>query len=316
MMAAAMAALTGLLAGIFHLPLVFPASDSAAFLGVHYLYPLVGAALIGLLALLTSRARRNHDLFRTILIGIPCYALVLYCHFNVKLWVPHINPARYDDVLWMTDQALRPVVDACMDIRRLLAGVLPYDANFYMTGFILQFYATFAYYALRRPEHFRELLLAVMLMQLIGTIGYVMMPALGPFIYESGVNPLISEAQAHMLAFHRQSMAQGPAWIGTHGSEAFTAGLAAVPSLHAAGSALFLAFSRRHAPALLPFHAFCTLFILIAAVANRWHYVIDLPLGLLVAALSLSFATRIVRPPNRKPAQTPVSAADLGVAIS
>lgn len=316
MMAAAMVALTGLLAGVFHLPLVFPASDSAAFVGVHYLYPLVGAALIGLLALMASRAQRNDDLIRAILIGVPCYAIVLYCHFNVKLWLPHINPARYDDALWMTDQAVRPLVDACMDIRRRLAPLLPYDANFYMMGFILQFYATFAYYALRRPEYFRELLLAVTIMQLIGTVGYLMMPALGPFIYETGVNPLISDAQAHMLAFYRQSVAHGPVWIRDHGSEAFTAGLGAVPSLHAAGSILFLAFSWRHARPLLPFHLFCTLFILIAAVANRWHYVIDLPFGLLVAALSLVFAARIVRPGVQEPPRASAPAADLGIATT
>ena len=33
---------------------------------------------------------------RAIRVALPCYATVLVVHFNLKLWVPYINPTSYD----------------------------------------------------------------------------------------------------------------------------------------------------------------------------------------------------------------------------
>ena len=53
------------------LPVLLPSGDGAAFVGIHYLYPLVGVAIWGLVALVGQRRR----LARTFLLAFPCYGL-------------------------------------------------------------------------------------------------------------------------------------------------------------------------------------------------------------------------------------------------
>ena len=67
-----------------------------------------------------------------------------------------------------------------------------------------------------------------------------------------------------------------------------------MPSLHAGGSFLFLLYALRHAkPLRWPF-AFLFLFIALDAVANRWHYAVDLPAGMALAFAATWLAARIV----------------------
>ncbi len=76
-------------------------------------------------------------------------------------------------------------------------------------------------------------MVSVLLLQAFGAVAYLVAPAAGPFIYEKGVDPTITGGQQYMLDFYRNSIAQGPAWIAGQGGANFTAGLAAMPSLHA-----------------------------------------------------------------------------------
>lgn len=310
--ASAMLALTTMLSISYGMPILLPGLGSAGFVGIHYLVPMLAAGLLAGTALLTGSMRGHSQMVRAVIIGVPSFLVVLLCHFNLKIWAPHINAWRFDETLWATDQALRPLVELCIWTRQALAPAIPYEANFYMIAFIMQFYVTFAYYAIRQPAHFRELLLAVMLMQAIGAFCYLAMPAVGPFIFEHGVNPFVTQSQQQMLAVYRHSLADGPAWLQDNGPSIFAMGLGAMPSLHCAGALLFFMFAKRHAKVLLPLHIFCLLFIVMAAVANRWHYLLDIPAGALVAWSSLALAARLTRhsavavtsqalPPSRLP---------------
>ena len=140
------------LSAMYGLPVNFPSGERAAFVGVHYLYPLIGVGLWGIFALLS----RRREVARTFLIALPCYAIVLLVHFHLKLWVPHINPRLYDGFYWQLDQAMRPLVDACMAARRAMSVVVPMDSNFYMIGFIALFYISFYYHAFVTPDRFRQ----------------------------------------------------------------------------------------------------------------------------------------------------------------
>ena len=274
---------------IFKMPILYPSGERAAYVGIHYLYPLLGIGIWGIFAFIGQKKA----LARTFFIALPCYVVVLFAHFNIKLWIPHINPVLYDGLYWEIDQIFRPLVDVCIFIRENLTAIIPYETNLYMIGYIAMFYGSFSYHALRTPEKFSELVIAALLLQCIGTIGYLVAPAIGPFIYEEGVNPMVTGGQHSMLEFYRHSLAGGSDWLVQNGGRSFTGGLAAMPSLHSAAAFLFLAFAWKHGRILVPLYAFLTAFIFVTAVATRWHYLIDIPFGVLVAWVSLKGAERL-----------------------
>lgn len=271
------------------LPISVPNGERAAFVGVHYLYPLIGVALCGAVILIY----RRDALALTFLVALPAYAVVLLCHFNLKLWIPHINPVLWDEFYWNIDVALRPLVDACLAIRVAIAPVVPLDSNFYMTSFIMLFYLSFCIHAVRDRHDFRTLFLAALLFQGAGALAYLVMPAIGPFIYEAGVEPTSSSAQLSMLNSYRENVAGGAQWIAANGGPQLTVGLAAMPSLHTGGAFLFLIFAWRSARVLLPTYLPLFAFIAIDAVASRWHYLIDLPVGMVLAATCAWAAIRL-----------------------
>lgn len=280
--AATMIVVTALAGQAIGVPISLPQGDRAAFVGIHYLYPLIGVGILGVITLLT----RRRDLAKTFFIALPCYAVVLVCHFNLKLWRPLINPAEWDRLYWSIDQALHPLVAAAMIVRQALFPIVPPDSNLYMTAFITMFYVSFCFHALRTPDKFRTVFIAALVFQSLGALAYMVMPALGPFLYETGVEPQQTLAQHGMLGSYHDLRGGGAPWVAANGGTHITVGLGAMPSLHTGGSFLFLLFAWRYARVLTPLYAVLFGFIMIDAVANRWHYLIDLPVGLGLAWFS------------------------------
>ena len=287
----ALLGVTLFVSALYGLQFNLPGGDRAAFVGIHYLYPLLGVALWGGFALIGQKQNTR----KTFLIALPCYAIVLLCHFNLKLWASHINPALWDDLYWRTDVALRPLIDLCFALRRTMAPLIPLESNFYVTAFIAMFYLSFCLHALRSPRDFRTLFLAALFFQGMGAIAYLGMPALGPFLYEVGIEPQQTAAQHSMLAAYRANTSGGADWIAANGSTHFTGGLAAMPSLHTGGSFLFLLFAWRYAPILVPLYLPLFAFISVDAVASRWHYFVDLPAGVILA-LGCAWAAEKLNP--------------------
>jgi len=275
----AMLAVTLTVAAALGFQFNLPSGDRAAFVGIHYLYPLAGLAIWGIFTLI---GQRKH-LAKTFLVALPCYAVVLICHFNLKLWGPHINPMLWDGLYWNIDGALRPLVDLCFVLRQAIAPIIPLDSNFYMTAFIAMFYLSFCMHAVRDPHQFHTVFLAALIFQGIGAISYLVMPALGPFLYEQGIEPTQTMAQQSMLGAWHRNMDGGADWIAANGATHLTVGLAAMPSLHTGGSFLFLLLAWRYARVLTPLYLILFTFIAIDAVASRWHYIIDLPVGMVLA---------------------------------
>lgn len=161
---------------------------------------------------------------------------------------------------------------------------------------MVMFYLSFGYHAIRTPDAFRKLFLAVIFLQGLGAIGYLLLPAVGPFVYEAGTSATITTAQHDMLALRQMSVAAGPQWLSDNASLNLFAGLGAMPSLHAGFSYLFLWFAWRHAKPLLPTYIPIFAYILVTAIASRWHYLIDLPVGIALARAAIAMAYRADRP--------------------
>ena len=273
----------------FGLPFNLPSSERASFVGVHYLYPLVAVGIWATIMIFTRGAAVSVVFFT----ALPSYAIVLVCHFNLKLWIPHINPILWDDFYWWTDQAIRPLINGMIAARQALDFAIPLDGNFYMLGFIAMFYLVFIYTSFKQPQQFRELIIAIICLQIIGSVGYLLAPALGPFLYETGVEPQSTSAQLSMLQAWKANAGGGPTWLAAEGGRQLTVGLAAMPSLHTGASFLFLMFAIKRSPVLTGLLAPLFLFIAVDAVANRWHYFLDLPVGMACAMLALYLARKL-----------------------
>ncbi len=280
--------ITWLIGRIIGVSIELPSGDRAPFIDLHYIFPLIGVTIWGLFVLIGQRSRMAWNF----LVALPCYAIVLICHFNLKLWWPLINPVRWDQQFWSIDQMFRPVIAGAFTAREAMTPVFGLGQNAYMISFIMMFYTSFSVHALQGPYQFRRLFLSALFFQGIGGFCYLVMPALGPFIYERGLILIHSEAQHGMLGTFNQITAGGSAWVRANGSANLTAGLGAMPSLHVGGSFLFLYFAWRNAKILVPVYTLFFTFILVSAVATRWHYLIDLPFGLLLALVSIRLAER------------------------
>src|SRR3546814_12470056 len=77
---------------IFNLPIIYPSGERAAFVGIHYIYPLIGVGLRGILTFFVG----NSAIASRFLIALPCYSAILFAHCDIKLWILHINQTNYD----------------------------------------------------------------------------------------------------------------------------------------------------------------------------------------------------------------------------
>jgi hypothetical protein len=293
----------------YQLPIRLPTGNSANRMGVEFALPVLG---IGVWLACSLFAQRKASPWRPLL-ALLCYVVVMVVHFNLKLWVPYVRADSYDPLLWQIDQQARPLVDLCMAIRRVLIPLLQPWTGLYLWSFMVMFYISFGYHAIRTPEVFRKLFLAALFLQGMGAIGYLLMPAVGPFIYEAGISAGINAAQQQMLEMRQLSVAAGPHWLADNASANLFGGLGAMPSLHAGCSSLFLWFAWHHGRVLLPTYIPIFAFILVTAVASRWHYLIDLPVGIALARLAIHLA-HVADRPRDAAADDPVATDDFPMA--
>src|SRR3546814_17287263 len=78
---------------LFNLPIIYPSGERAALAGIHYIYPLIGVGLLGIMTFFVgNRAIASH-----FLIALTCYSAIIFAHFNIKYCIQHINPPNFND---------------------------------------------------------------------------------------------------------------------------------------------------------------------------------------------------------------------------
>ena len=290
--------LVGQLHGI---PLATPTERVSLALGTNALAPVV-LSMIGYLAVtacrwLATRDRRRLDgIGREMLLDLAilaCFVTANYFHFSLKMWVPVLNPGLHDPLYHAVDLALAPLVQVCDHIKRWLNDVLS-DHRWYQITLHLNVVGAFCLLkVLRSPLHGAFALTAI-LVTVFGALSYLAAPALGPFLFGAGTDPLATQAQAGMLEARRLVEAGGAAWIAENGGAYFTGALAAMPSLHVAYATVTLWYVWRTRSPLVVAFAAAWCFTLIAAVATRWHYLVDLPAGMILALACIGVSSRLV----------------------
>lgn len=246
-----------------------------------------------------GRVRRAAAVDATVFI---VFGLIVYFHFNLKMWIPLINPLRFDEAYMAADDFLGPVVALFHWIRALLPTNWELFDQLYQLGFLMMFIVSFAVLAVSRDRHYPHFVLGIMLVMAVGGLAYLIAPAVGPFLFGDGANGAATEAQAGMWAVYGQVTESGAPWIAENGSDYFTGALAAMPSLHVAHATVITYYLHRSRLGIRwPFMLLWG-FILIESVVSRWHYLVDAPAGILVALVAILAANRICDEEPRQPA--------------
>ena len=277
---------------IYRIDFIFPSASSLEFTGMSYAVPL---SLISALALYLTMTRQVARLVYYAAAALA-YAIILITHFNIKIWMSLVNPKLWDDFYWKTDQMVRPLIDISFAVHKIVDLVLPAGEHLYLFAFLAMFASSIIVHSAQRFILFRKVLFTAMLVHVLGALSYLVMPAVGPFIFEHGVNALESARQEHMYGGYRALLAGGRPWLASEGSGFLFAAVAAMPSLHVASSAVFVFYAWHHARWLgliyLPLFAF----IIFEAMATRWHYWIDVVAGLALTALAVAITAALFRP--------------------
>lgn len=269
-------------------------------LGVNFTIPLAAAILAYIAGHLVLALRGRHmtpgDLKRAVGLDLAVFALfvwTLYFHLNLKLWLPLLNPTLHDELYYAMDRAMQPLIDQLVALRGLLPLGWPLFDHIYQHSLILMFVLTFGLLAPGRHSHFAHASVGILLTMSLGGFAYAVAPAVGPFLYEAGVNGVATLSQADMLAARQQFLSAGPGWLATAGPQYFTGGLAAMPSLHIAHASVMTWYVHKSGHAARWLFLALSLFIVVESVASRWHYLADIPAGLAVAVIVILLTNRI-----------------------
>jgi hypothetical protein len=296
----AAALLVGLGGLVMGLPLVLPDTEGLVFVERHYFRPIALAIVTQVAALaVRHRLRGGADLWYSIGGPMALIVIAVFVHFNLKAWMPLVNPRLFDHELLQTDYLFSAVVDAFIGLRRGTAAAfstIGVDLDFlYHGGFIAMFFIAFAAHAVVDSSiGIRRLVLGVSIVLVVGGMLYWIMPAKGPFVYRLGENNDATRAQDMMGASF-------DAFVSTRVPPAgyFPAPPAAMPSLHIAHATFLTVSAWRCARWLGILFAPLLVWFSIEAVASGWHYFIDLPAGSLLAFGALWASDRWLPPPNR-----------------
>ncbi|MBU7580657.1 MAG: phosphatase PAP2 family protein [Porphyrobacter sp.] len=276
---------------LLDLPFSLPSGNALAFTGMSYGVPL---SLIGLLGAGLVLARQTMRLAYYAAAALA-YGVILITHFNIKMWMSLINPRLWDGLYWQTDELVRPLVDLAFAVHRLTDSALPAGEHLYLFAFLAMFAGSIIVHSMQAFIVFRKVIFSAMLVHVLGALAYCIMPAVGPFLYEQGVNGLESARQQHMYGGYLALADGGRGWIASKGSTFMFAAVAAMPSLHVGSSAVFLHYAWRHARWLGVAYVPLFVFIVFEAVATRWHYWIDVIAGLALTALAIAITTAVFR---------------------
>jgi membrane-associated phospholipid phosphatase len=219
---------------------------------------------------------------RTIRDFLPFFlALVLY--ETLHDLTPEIRPEVVDGALIKIDRAIFGV-DVSHWLGRLASPLFTHlMVDCYLSYFFAPvLLAAYLYWRdLRAP--FREYMVSLTLVTLLGYVGYLIVPAVGPYVYQADLFPtrLPGGEKTHFFITQIDSF-KGVA------RDCF-------PSMHTAHTTVVLAFAWKHARKLFFGYLPIGVGLYFSTVYLRMHYVVDVAAGFVVAALAVWYGPRMER---------------------
>ncbi len=163
---------------------------------------------------------------------LALFVIVTYFHFVLKLQIPMLRQVCYDGLLFSLEQRLAAVIAQFAALRNRIAQALPYPDGWYQLSQLGVYVLSFWGHALGERRWFHPWMTASLLNLMLGALAYLLIPAIGPFLYESGPNRLALQAEQVMAQVARHVAEQGATWLALYGDQFFTSAPAAMPSLH------------------------------------------------------------------------------------
>lgn len=292
----------GLFSRAIGAPFVMPRGESPA-LGTNFSVPLV-AALVGYAVLqigaraTTARRPEGERWSRRALIDsylLALFTLVVYVHFHIKMWIPLLNSQSFDETFFAIDNRFRFVIEGLRGVRSVIAVAVPAPDIWYEAAFFSMFSLAFWFHAASRRRWHYHNMVAITLLELVGPLLYLVTPSVGPFLFEQGDNARATAVQQRMYDGFHALREGGVGWLGQHGGEYFTAPLAAMPSLHFAATFVLAYYAVRARLVIAPLVVLAVCWIAIESIVSRWHYLVDLPAGLLLAVSVIAVTNRLCR---------------------
>lgn len=253
------------------------------------------AALIAVLAWFAAGRGLGAIIARSVRDFLPfCFMPLIY--ETVHSVGPVLHGKVYDGVLLkfdyiVTNTYLFVTVPLTLLGTELVRSLTYYFAFCYGAIFVVYWGMAFLFYFCFPRRVFRSYVLAVFITSVMGYIGYLFVPAIGP--YEAFVRPAtitfgnyanfgtfseISRFADHIRELHVDKL---PA------SDCF-------PSLHTAWTVLVLGFAFAHARWLLPLVLPWAVGTIVGAIYLQQHYLIDILAGVAVAVVGTFVAARFV----------------------
>jgi hypothetical protein len=245
------------------------------------------AALFGVTALtvtlvrgeLLPRGRLAATAYRA---GI--FAPMVLSYFSLRTVLPALRPKLLDGELLALDRALFGETPALRLAPLATAPVVEWYACFYFGYFALLALAFLPPLASRsRNRRGHELFVGASLISALGYVGYTLVPGLGPWAILDGLPPLEG---GPWWALVQRSVAAGGAQLDIF------------PSLHTAFPVFFALQAHAHRRAsrwrwTWVLWAFCAANIVVSTMLLRWHYGVDVIVGLLLALLARRVARAV-----------------------
>jgi hypothetical protein len=293
-------------------PFVAPTESVSPAIGMNYTVPLA-VTLAGYAAAQIvyqrlggggrgSKARLREIVVDGYLIGL--FVVIMFGHFHLKMWMPIINSALFDASYLTIDNALGFLIDGAGWIRRAVIVVLPHADSWYQAGLLAMFALSFWFHAVGKRQWYYHNMTAILLLEMTGPLTYLVAPAVGPFVFQPGPSDAATAAQTTMYVGFLQVQAGGAAWLAQQGGDYFTAPPAAMPSLHVAVAWVMTYYALKARSAVSPLMVLLLGWITVESVVLRWHYLVDLPAGFLLACLVIVITNRVCRHRLEAPAVT------------
>lgn len=228
-------------------------------------------------------------------------AVLFAVYSNLKVAMPLLRPGLYDHLFYAADRALFLGHDPL----KLISSFRPhwFITLMHRSYFFLFFFISFGLSGslfFGSARYMERSVLALALAYIIGLAGYYLAPSVGPAFYDDTYELFRHTANSVVKMWLYNAyidFCQRPYTA----SVAPFQGLAAFPSLHVAQIAVFIYYLWGCEKFLVGLLALPALLLTVATVYLGWHYVVDLPAGLLVAYLAIRLERYLSR--RREPAK-------------
>ncbi len=248
---------------------------------------VLGLFVLLVLVLVLVRGKLLRDLWAApILYRVAIYGTVQMSYFIFRNFLPVVNPHSLDRQLHQLSLRFFGFEPAILMDRIVTPTTTEWFSFFYFGYFfVLAIHVIPILFLMRRQRVLGEFALGMLVIFCVGHVLYMLVPGYGPY--------------RAMSSDFQQTFPSG-LWLDNVMSTVATAGAQKdiFPSLHTGAPTFITLFSYRHR-ATLPFRytwailAFFTLNIIIATMFLRWHYVIDVVAGVLVAVFGRWISERL-----------------------